>query len=114
MNYIILTDGNHGGSICIDKEQGKIKKLNYGHFEEVTKQCERRAKSKTKQDTMGAFWFNALKGDESGLRWYKVFKTDDKGEYFDQLTEIQIQQAESYAKTVKHGNNWNIPHVLGY
>jgi hypothetical protein len=114
MEYIILTEGSCGGVICIDKEQGKIKKLDYGHFEDVTKQCERYAKSKTKKDTMGAYWFNALEGDESGLRWYEVFKTEDGEAYFSKLIEIQIKQAEGYAKAVKNGNKWNNPHVMGY
>lgn len=113
MKYTILIDSS--GVVCIDQVSGKVQKLKDARFEDVTKQCKRYAESKTKRDTMGAYWFNALKGEETSLsRWYEVVETESAKEYFDRLIELQVSQAKELLHTVTNFNNWSEPHCLDY
>lgn len=112
MKYTIIYDEND--VICLDREEGRIKTLKYGHFEDITKQCERMRKSKTKSDCMGAHWHKMLTNDETNYRWSETLHTDSDEEYFNFLIDRQVKQARAFLHVVEKRNNWREPYAIGY
>lgn len=112
--YTILKGINSTKFFCLDKDQMQVKQLEYGHFLNKTKKCERMAKSKTKRDCMGAKWFNAMLGKGGPSASDILLSTDCAKEYFDKLIELQVRQAESFARVLRDHNKWDKPFALGY
>lgn len=113
MDYAIIYDEND--VICIDRKEGKIKTLKYGQFEDITNQCERMRKSKTKSDRQGADWHRMLTNDKTKHHWHiEKIETDSAEEYFGSLVKLQIKQVENLLRVVREHNNWREPYVMGY
>ena len=114
MKYTILREDNGTDLISIDRVEMKIKKLQFGHFEDVTKACERMANSKTKRDCAGATWFNSMRDNEFQLpSYYNAEHFDSKESFFNELVKCQIAGASAYMRVVSD-QGWHEPHCLGY
>ena len=115
MEYSILREDNETSLVAIDRVSGKIQRLQWGHFEDVTKECKRMANSKTKRDCAGAKWYASMQDAECRLSSYhkaEHFESDEQ--FFDELVKCQIAGAKSYLEVVERHNNWSEPHCIGY
>lgn len=116
MKYTILREENGTDLITIDRVSMKIQKLQWGHFEDVTKACKRMANSKTKRDCAGASWYNSMQDAEYYLHsYYNAEHFDSDGAFFSELANCQIAGATAYLRVVaNHNQDWRKPHCMGY
>lgn len=115
MKYTILREDNGTDLVTIDRVSMKIQKLQWGHFEDITKACKRMANSKTKRDCVGARWHNSMQDAEYYLPSYcEAEHFDSEEAFFNELVKCQIAGAKSYLEVVERHNNWRKPHCMGY
>lgn len=103
----------HNGDIhAIDYKSKRIFSIKNHHWQDITKECQRMAKSKTKSDTLGARWFKEVEAGHYKESKCTILKTDNAQEFADFMNKIiilQMRHAANVAEQVKY----SCPHVWG-